>query len=632
MTGTTLDRAEAVDATVEALQAAELLSPLDLHLTRTLERLSGGAMTPPAALGICVVSRAVRAGHVCVDVRALGGTPVLGEDGEPVGSLLHPAAAEWEAALHASPVVGSPEDRTPLVLDGSGRLYLRRFWSWQATLAASLLARASDDGGTVDGQRLKEGLDRLFPHGPPEGSAVDWQRTAAQLAVLRRFCVVSGGPGTGKTSTVVKMLALLMEQSLGAEAPLPAVLLVAPTGKAAARLTESIQAAKARLDVTDEVRAAIPEEARTIHRALGVIGGSTTRFRHGADRPLAADVVLVDEASMVDLALMTRLVAAVPRHARLILLGDKDQLASVEAGAVLGDVCNAGRPWSYSRALAKELEQTTGDVLPLDPESPVEPTFGDAVVHLKHSYRFRADSGVAALARAINAGDAEQARGVLEDAQMPDVSLHEALPAKGLGKTLRQRVVDSFREVVAADGARDKLAAFDGFRVLAAHRSGPAGVSGLNREIEQALATAGLIDPRSEWYPHRPIMVMENDYQVGLFNGDIGMILEQPDGGRAAVFVTSSGEVRSVPPARLPAHQTVFAMTVHKSQGSEFTEIALVLPPRPSPVTTRELVYTAVTRARSVARVLGTPDVLDAAIAARVVRSSGLRRALWGAG
>lgn len=617
---------------IDALEAAELLAPLDVHLVRTLDRLAtrGAGLSPLAALAIAVASRAVRAGHVCVDLPALAGHPVLTDDGEAVEGLVHPPLAAWRAAVVACPVVGPPDAGQPLVLGPGDRLYLRRFWTWQAALAGALGARARATGDAVDGALLRAGLDRLFGGGPPAGTDVDWQRIAAQLAVLRRFCVVSGGPGTGKTSTVVKLLALLVEQAHAQGKAPPSVLLVAPTGKAAARLTESIQSAKLALAVTPAVRDAIPEIAQTIHRALGVMGGGAARFRHDADRPLAADVVLVDEASMVDLALMTRLVAAVPPRARLILLGDKDQLASVEAGAVLGDVCNAGEPWSYSRALATELAETTGDALPLDAASPTDARFGDAIVHLRHSYRFGANSGIAALARAINAGDAGAARAVLADPAVADVALGPALPASGLGPALRDRVVEAFGAVVAAEGPLAKLRAFAGFQVLAAHRAGPTGVAGLNRSIEQALARARLLEPRGEWYPHRPLMVLENDYQVGLFNGDVGMILDLPGAGRVAVFVSSAGEVRHLPPARLPAHQTVFAMTVHKSQGSEFAEVALVLPARPSPVTTRELIYTAVTRARRRVHIFGDAAVLDAAVQGRVVRASGLRTALWG--
>ncbi|MEC7947120.1 MAG: exodeoxyribonuclease V subunit alpha [Myxococcota bacterium] len=617
--------------TVEALSAAGLLAPLDIHLVRTLARLSGGDMSPLAAVGVALASRAVRSGHVCVDLVGLGGTAVLSEDGSVVDGLVHPPGAAWRDAVAGSAVAGPPDAGLPLVLDASGRLYLRRFWAWQSALADALSVRAQAPVDAVDGPLLRAGLDRLFAGGPPTESEVDWQRTAAQLAVLRRFCVVSGGPGTGKTSTVVKMLALLMEQALHAGRTPPVVMLLAPTGKAAARLTESIRSATAGLDVRDDVRMLIPDEAQTIHRALGVVGGATARFRRDRERPLAADLVLVDEASMVDLALMTRLEAAVPPRARLVLLGDKDQLASVDAGSVLGDVCNAGRPWRHSRALAASLRAASGDAIPVGPDSPDGPAFGDAIVHLRHSYRFGATSGIAALASAINAGAAAEALSVLADPVRTDVCLADPIPTAGLGAVLRDRILETFRAVVEARDPTSKLKAFDAFRVLAVHRKGTTGVDGLNRSIEQALLRAGLLEAGGEWYAHRPLMVTENDYQLGLFNGDVGMVLDEPGEARAAVFVTSAGMVRRVPPTRLPPHQTVFAMTVHKSQGSEFEEVALVLPSRPSPVMTRELVYTAVTRARQVARIFGDPAVLETAIRAQTTRASGLRDALWGA-
>lgn len=617
-----------IETTPQALLAAGALAPLDIHLARTLTRLAGEDADTALLLGIAAASRVVRGGHVCADLRALGGAPVTDDEGEPVGTFHWPALDAWRAALTASAVVGGPTDDTPLVLDAADRLYLRRYFSWQQALAAMLRRRALAPADTPDGPLLEAGLDRLFD-GPPPNQGIDRQRVAALLAVLRRFTVVSGGPGTGKTSTVVKILALLVEQALArGEAP-PTILLVAPTGKAAARLRESIQGAKARLDVTDAVRDAIPEDTLTIHRALGVIGGRTTRFRHHQDRPLAADVVLVDEASMVDLALMTRLVSAVPARARLVLLGDKDQLASVEAGAVLGDVCNAGAPWSWSRALADQVAALTGDAIPTDAASPADPAFGDALAQLTFSWRFKDDSGIADLAKAVNAGDAETAKAVLANPARPDVTLREP-STDGLPAELRADLVAAFRAVVDADTPKAKLVAFDRFRILAAHRRGAAGVSGLNQAAEQALSQVGLLKPRTEWYAHRPVMVVQNDYQVELFNGDVGMILDI-DGELRAAFLSSSGEVRTVTPARLPAHETVFAMTVHKSQGSEFAAVALVLPTRVSPVLTRELVYTGITRAKERVVVYAPEDVLDESVQRRVARASGLRDALWGA-
>jgi exodeoxyribonuclease V alpha subunit len=616
-------------STVASLAAAGALAPVDIQLARTLLRLAGES-DERVALGVAAASRGVRAGHVCADLTALGGEPVRDDDGQPVAALRWPDAAEWRASLVDSQVVGGPDEGTPLVLDTAGRLYLRRYWGWQSDLAGMLRRRALAPADAVDGALLKQGLDQLFT-GPPPGSTHDMQRIAALLVVLRRFCVISGGPGTGKTSTVVNILALLVAQALArGEAP-PSILLVAPTGKAAARLVASIRKAKGSLDVPDAVRDAIPEEAKTVHRALGVIGGRTTQFRHDASRPLAADVVLVDEASMVDLALMTRLVAAVPPRARLVLLGDKDQLASVEAGAVLGDLCNAGEPWAWSRALAAQVSALTGDTIPLSPESPDLPTVGDALVQLTHSYRFGPDSGIAVVARAVNDGQADAALVALEAEEFPDVLTRPAPPRVGLGADLRDRVVASFRAVLAASDPATRLEAFDGFRVLCAHRQGAEGVTGLNQKIERALERAGLLAPRGEWYLNRPIMVLENDYQVGLFNGDTGMILDV-DGERRAVFVSADGSIRRVATARLPRHETVFAMTVHKSQGSEFEHVALVLPGRVSPVLTRELVYTGVTRARASVVVYGSPAVMSAAVRAQVQRASGLRDLLWDPG
>lgn len=618
------DAATTAETTPGALLAAGVFAPLDVHLARTLVRLVGEEADTTLLLGVGVASRVVRGGHVCADLRVLAGAPVLDDDDEPVGALRWPPLGPWRAALQGSAVVGGPDADTPLVLDAADRLYLRRYFTWQDTLAAMLRRRALAATDSPDGALLRAGLDRLFA-GPPNGETIDRQRVAALLTVLRRFTVISGGPGTGKTSTVVKILALLVEQALArGEAP-PAILLVAPTGKAAARLRESIQGAKARLEVSDAVRDAIPEDTLTIHRALGVVGGKTTRFRHHADRPLAADVVLVDEASMVDLALMTRLVSAVPARARLVLLGDKDQLASVEAGAVLGDVCNAGQPWSWSHALAAQVAALTGDVIPTDAGSPADPAVGDALAQLTFSFRFKGDSGIAAVAKAVNAGDAAATRAVFA-AGRPDIALREPT-ADGLPAALRADLVSAFQAVVDAGSPKAKLQAFDHFRILCAHRRGPAGVTGLNLAAEQALAKAGLLQPRGEWYAHRPVMVVQNDYQVELFNGDVGMILEI-DGELRAAFLSSSGAVRTVTPARLPAHETVFAMTVHKSQGSEFTAVALVLPGRVSPVLTRELVYTGITRAKSRVVVYAPEDVLAEAVTRRVVRASGLRDAL----
>lgn len=639
-----------MDATLESLRAAGVLSPLDEHFARAMGRIAGEERRE-VLLAAALTSRHVSSGHVCLDLARLvedGG--LVDEAGEPV-EVVWPHPAEWLEALRLSRLVRDDSAATPLVLDDAGRLYLRRYWEHQERLAAAIRARASQVEHNIDGAWLRQGLDRLFP---ATGASPDWQRIAALLAAQRRFCVISGGPGTGKTYTVVKILALLVEQALRLSGRAPRVTLVAPTGKAAARLSESIRRAKNELDCSEEVRNAVPEEAATIHRCLGTVWGSSTRFRHDADTPLRTDVVLVDEASMVDLALMSRLVAAVPPEARLILLGDQDQLASVEAGAVLGDICNTGVPRRYSRALVEDIGRLTGDRLPLDADAPRATGIWDCIVQLTHSYRYGPESGIGALARAINAGDSAAAIAVLESGDYADVALVEPAENAGLSDALRQAVLQEFQPFLSQPTAEEQLQALERFRVLCAHRRGPGGVEVVNQQIEEALAGAGLIRPEGQYYSGRPIIVTRNDYQLKLFNGDVGLITDNSNADqvedltvrpeeppslrrrlegpsqRAAFFLGADGEPRFLSPSRLPPHETVYAMSIHKSQGSEFDQVAVILPPRLSPVLSRELLYTAVTRARHRVTIHATKEVIEQAIARRVERVSGLRDLLWG--
>jgi exodeoxyribonuclease V alpha subunit len=604
-------------AQLAALRDAGHLTDLDIHLADLLARLSGGD-DPRLRLAAALVSHRTGEGHVCADLAATAGRPIVeGVADAPVA----PDLAAWTAALRVSAVVGSDADDTPLVLDGAGRLYLRRYWAYERTLVDDLLARSAATPAGVDEVRLTKAVGSLLPRDEASSSGTDWQRVAAVTAVLRRLCVISGGPGTGKTSTVVRLLALLAATS---PSP-PRIALAAPTGKAAARLEAAVRAGRAALPLSDTLHAAIPEQASTVHRLLGARSDSPA-VRHDAHNPLALDVVVVDEASMVDLALMAKLVRALPREARLVLLGDRDQLASVEAGAVLGDVC--GPAAGFSPDFAERVARITGATVPAGDGG--APPLRDVVVLLRDSRRFAASSGIARLAAAVNRGDAEGALAVLA-AGHDDVAWRP-LASGGWRAALSSAAVDGFVTYLerVRDGAAapDVFAALAGFRILCAHRQGPAGVERVNRQLEEALVERRLIRPRGPWYLGRPVMVTRNDYALRVFNGDVGIVLPDVDAPENVHLAFEATD--DVRPARLPPHETVFAMTVHKSQGSEFDRVLLLLPPEPSRVVTRELLYTAITRARRRVEIWATEPALRAAVASRIERSSGLRDALWG--
>ncbi len=633
-----------------ALRRAGLIGALDEHFARALGRMAPGASA--SVLGAAAMaSSLLESGHVCLELDGLAGRPVArarpegeGDDGAGGrGEPRWPDLDEWRELLLGSGLVAAaklqdgpavapdlPEVR-PLVLDDGSRLYLYRMWRHERSLARGLRARLGDPPTEPDGVLLGEGLASLF--GPPVGggsgpSPGDGQRMAALLAVTGRLCVVTGGPGTGKTSTVVKLLALLQQQALARGRPL-ALDLLAPTGKAVARLSESIKSAKAGLTCDPAVLASIPEEAMTLHRFLGVGWGGPGRTAGGRSSPIPTDGVLVDEASMVDLAMMSRLLEALPPRARLILVGDREQLESVAPGSVLSDICNGGETRGYSRELVSRVERLTGDRLPSSPDPLPEGGMWDSVVHLTHSFRFGADSGVGRLARAVAAGDADAALALLDDERFGDVRCVEPGGVKGRD-ALVDEAVRVFGPLLRGGSAAELLAGLTRFGVLCATRVGPAGVEEVNLRIEEGLRGAGFIRGTGRSYPGRPILVRENSYRLKLWNGDVGILLDQEGLGLRACFVDPRGRSRLFAPARLPAHETAFATTVHKSQGSEADQVSLLLPEVSSRGLTRELLYTAVTRARETVTIYGGRKVLAEMIGRRVERSSGLRELLWG--
>ena len=607
--------------TLDALQTLGILRPIDVHFARTVARISSSE-DPLVLLALAVAARAPGSGHTCAELDSLGSLVRL-DDGR-ADDIHWPSTAKCAAALADSDLIGDGAGkRRPLVLDGP-RLYLDRYWRYQDRLLAALRDRAAIERPDAGDAETGRQLDALFP---ATAAAPDMQRVAAAVAILRNLTVISGGPGTGKTTTIVKVLALLIARARDAGLPAPRILLAAPTGKAAARMVDAIRNGRDALPVSQEIKNAIPDSAATIHRMLGVDRERPTRFRHAAEHPLAADIVVVDEVSMVDLALMTKLVDAVPPNARLILVGDRNQLASVEAGCILGDLCGSGGV-AMSAAFAGRVSKLSGVTVP-GAAGDTLPAIGDCIVELRHSHRFGAGSGIGALARAVNDGDEEAMLEVLAG-DRPDVRLRAAGPDAADARLVRAEIVDGYRSYLTESDPAKMLRELDRFRVLCAHREGAFGVAGLNDAIGGWLQSENLIASRSgSWWHGQPIMVLENNYDVGLFNGDVGVVVKE-SGRLRACFPSAEGDgVRSVAPARLPAMQTVFAMTVHKAQGSEFERALFVLPPRPTPLLTRELLYTAISRARSEVTVFGRPEVLVAAIRERVQRNSGLSERLW---
>jgi exodeoxyribonuclease V alpha subunit len=608
---------------LDAFNAVGVLSAADVHVAQRIATLLGeehDAVILAAALAV----RGPRLGHVFVDLATVRETASVDTD-EPVdlGALPWPDPASWRETVAASGLVavgedGQPADR-PLRLVGT-RLYLDRYWREERQTAADLVALGTTAAPVVTRAALDEGLERLF------GETAGRQRQAAEVAVTRPFAVVAGGPGTGKTTTVARIVALLAEQAQAADAPPPLVALAAPTGKAAARLEEAVHAEAATLPVADGIRdQLLALSASTVHRLLGRNPRSHSRFAHDRGNRLPHDVVIVDETSMVSLSLMSRLVEAVRPDARLILVGDPGQLTSIEAGVVLGDIVG---PATGGPAGEEGVGPATGGLAG-------EEGIAGGIVVLDRVHRFGA--GIARLAAAIRGGDADETIAALAAAPgevewvAADV---EQLESDAELAVVRAAALDAGEAVVTAARAGEAgaaVAALGRFRLLCAHRRGPHGVSNWNSRLATWLdERISDLDLDQRDYVGRPLLVTENDYELRLYNGDAGVIVQTAPQRAEAVF-ERGGELVAVSPLRLGAIDTVYAMTIHKSQGSQFDTAAVLLPALASPILTRELLYTAVTRARAKLIVVGTEETLRAAVARPVARASGLRERLWGA-
>lgn len=589
-----------------------VLAPIDAKFGGFLVRHAPMELAPDDRDVIGVAGALLSAdrarGHSCVDLAALAGVRPWGSE---AAIAPFPAVDAACSILERSALCGDGVEPTALVLDGT-RLYLYRYHAAERRLAAAVRARVHDGGAASEADAATVALFRtLFP-APTDGSA-DWQAVAAAAALRSRLCIITGGPGTGKTTTTAKLLALLLQRD-----PSLRVALAAPTGKAAARLAEAIATGAASLDIPDDLRARLPRDGRTLHRLLGYRPWDD-RFACDAANPLTEDVIVVDEASMVDLLMMDALFAAIRPGARVILLGDPDQLASVEAGYVLGDLCRAGDASGaeHGRAFAEWYATLSGQAIP---SSATATPMRDAVVRLQRSYRFEAHPGIGTLASAVRGGDSDRALAILDGDAHGDVSRRDAVHSTD---ELLEPLAPFIEAHLNATTPAEALHALAAFRVLCAVRDGRTGVAGVTDAIEWWLRGRG-VHTRARWYDGRPILVTANDPATGLYNGDVGVVFTDADGRKLVYFPDGADGVRAVSPARLPEHETAWAMTVHKSQGSEFTHVVLVLPGEDTPVLTRELLYTAITRARESVRIVGSAEVIATAARRSTVRASGL--------
>ncbi len=606
-----------------AILAGDFFQPIDRHFATLMQKFSNSDC-PELILAAALVSRRLAEGNSCLGLDEVAGEVFPESPGGKISPLICPPRDQWKKVLRATPIVGQPGDDKPLILDGVGRLYLHRYWKYEQTVAKEILQRSQQPPFALDAKIVAANLKKLFPSTTKE---TNWQKVAAFAALRQRFCVITGGPGTGKTWTVARLLALLLESPGGENLR---VKLAAPTGKAAARLQEALARSLAGLACSETVKARLQAKdlTTTIHRLLGTIPQST-KFRHDAGNPLPVDVLVVDEASMVSLALMAKLLAALKPNARLVLVGDQNQLPPVDAGDVLGDLCHAAAINGFSENFRADYRRCSGETLDGKNISSGD-NLADTVIQLRTNFRSGETIALNEISVAVNAGDAPAAMKLL---QQPAAALAwQPLPsAKMLKAALRKAVVSHYGDVLKSATPAEALAALEKFRILCAVREGPFGTEAVNRLAEEILAEAGFIPPdklKSGNYAGRPLMVTTNNYALKLFNGDTGVVWPADNFSALVHFPGETGGLRAVARERLPEHETVFALTIHKSQGSEFDRVLLVLPEAASPVLTRQLFYTGLTRARQSVRIFAPETILRATIATQLQRASGLTDAL----
>ena len=556
---------------IEKLLEHGYLNPTDYHLVKTLDRYSSMDEHCQIVLGLLFRNHRLR--HVCFDLQTLSHFQPYNQNQEPIPEFKLPDLKDLISSLRSCDLVSPENGNKPFILDRN-KLFLRRYWLYQKRLIDQLKKISKQE--KLPHKPFEQHLHKLFEKSPDP-----YQISAVKKSVTSNFTIISGGPGTGKTTTVLKILALLYTLHPQMEK----CQILAPTGKAAARLSESISNQIDQLSCSPEVKAKIPRDASTIHRSLGYQPTNPTQFLHNKENPLDVECIVVDEASMIDLALLCKLLEAIPDESRIILIGDHNQLASVEAGAIMGDLYKANQ--SSDCHFLK-----------------------DHCLELKNNYRFSKTSGIGRFAKAINQGDTQTIQRVLVHCD-PSIQWHSYKHHTDYEKKLGLLVKQHIPEPKNIEQALHQLTQFI---FLCAHKKGRFGSAYLNEHLTQSLKN----------HPYKPVIITKNDHNLGLFNGDLGVLWQTEDKAPSFFLKGKKNKIREIPLSKLPPHETCYAMTIHRSQGSEFESTALIFPNKMTPILTRELIYTGVTRAKKVVNLMCDPDLIPKIIETQVNRSSGI--------
>ncbi len=606
---------------VDTLRRSNKYSDIDLYFGNFLYKLGNSYSDELLFIAACV-SRYNREGHICFDLNSSLASEIkqMNLTGEIEGD-----PQKLVRKLFSVGVAGLPGEFKPLIIDSSNKIYLHRYWNYQNNLASLIKSRVEKDNFEIENGKIKKILSLLLTNGD---NSSDPERIAAAVAsLLKRFVIITGGPGTGKTTFALNIALLLLELLDPAEENFR-ILLAAPTGKGAARLSEAVNNSVQYIKADSNKIRFIPSEAQTIHRILKNVGG-TPFFYYNADNKLPVDLLIVDEASMIDMALMSKLMEAIPLDSHVILLGDKDQLASVEAGSMLGDICESGDTRFFSDSFTSILKE----ISPLDfnqftTEKSISP-LSDSIIEFNKNFRFPPESGIGILSNLIKEGNLFELEKIIKKNEFDDIEWIENRNLESLKEFVFSRWEEIFAKLSPEMTIEDKFQIYNSFRILNAHRVGPWGSLAINKFIEAEYKRKNKIHHNTQWYPGKPIMIFENNYDFQLFNGDSGIVLEEKGYNGVKVFFEKPGQsYKIIEPALLPENEAFYSMTVHKSQGSEFDHILLVLPDEDSPILSRELIYTAITRAKKRVEIWGNKDVFLQAVGRKVKRTSGLSEAL----